>query len=112
MEAHLNDTVYVAPPIFLVMAAVVVVYLVMVGYLMNYLKRVHPAKWEELGSPSILLNNSIRNGLSTSGFIFGGKYRQLNDPRLGLIIWAVRALLTLVFTLLVIGLVFSPIPPR
>jgi hypothetical protein len=112
MKAHVNNTAYIAPPYFWGIAAITVFYLVVVGYFMNYLKRTHPVKWEELGRPSIMLNNSIRNGLATLGFIFGAKHRELHDPRVSLLVWAIRALLALILALYAIGLMFNLIVPR
>ena len=91
---------YIAPPFVWGILAVVVIYLAAVGYFMNYLKTAHREMWLELGSPSILLNNSIRNSFLTLIFLFGGKYRTLNDPKLARMIWGIRALFFLCVALI------------
>ncbi len=91
---------YIAPPFVWGVLAIAIIYMVSVGYLMNYLKNAHRKIWTDLGSPSIILNNSIRNGLLTLGFMFGSKYRNLNDPKLNKIIWGTRALFFLCLALM------------
>ncbi len=83
---------YIAPPFVWEVLAIAITYMATVGYLMNYLKNAHRKTWIDLGSPSIILNNSIRNGLLTVGFLFGSKYRTLNDQKLNRMIWGARAL--------------------
>lgn len=86
---------YTAPVFVWCVAALVGVYLATVGYFMKYLERVHRDTWLELGSPSIILNNSIQNGLLTLRFLFSGRYRTLNDPKLAKLVWGIRTLLLL-----------------
>jgi hypothetical protein len=62
--------VYIAPPFVWCVFVVVVIYLALAGYLMNYLKQAHHETWLELGSPSIIRNNTPRNGPLVLGFIF------------------------------------------
>jgi|SRR6185437_5371697 len=106
------NTVYVAPPYVWAIGATILIYLATAGYLMNYLKRIHPDTWIQLGSLSIILNNSIRNGFLTLGFIFGRRYRLLNDIRLSRIIWAVRGLFVFCFLLIAAEKLFHALPPR
>jgi hypothetical protein len=40
----------------------------------------HATTWEELGAPTLILNNTISNGLRTCRFIWDGEYRVLDDP--------------------------------
>lgn len=91
---------YIAPPFVWGVLAIAITYMASVGYLMNYLKNAHHKTWIDLGSPSIILNNSIRNGLLTFGFLFGSKYRTLNDQKLNKMIWGTRALFFLVLALM------------
>jgi hypothetical protein len=88
-------TTYIAPPFIWAIAALILIYLAVVGYFMNYLKRAHREIWLGLGSPSIILNNSIGNGFLTLRFLFSGKYKTLNDPKLAYLVWGIRALLFL-----------------
>lgn len=38
--------------------------------------------WQALGSPTLILNHSIRNSLATLGFVFRGRYKQFGDAKL------------------------------
>jgi hypothetical protein len=58
-----------------------------VGFFLHsrFLTRVrvaHPSVWVELGSPTMFLNNSIKNGLTTQAFLWHRRYRDLSDPQL------------------------------
>ena len=43
------------------------------------LKKRHPDKYEALGKPSLILNNTISNNLLFIKFLFGRGWRELND---------------------------------
>jgi hypothetical protein len=110
-----NGTMHVAPPYEWVIFATVVAYISTICYLMIYLKRAHPDTWVQLGSPRILVVNSMRNGFNNLrfiGFILGRKYRLLNDPQLTCIIWVIRLLFVLFFVLILAERVFHLLPPR
>jgi hypothetical protein len=94
---------YVAPPFVWGVFAISVIYMASVGYLMRYLKNAHHETWTSLGSPSLILNNSIRNGFLSLRFLFGSKYRTLNDPKLTKLIWGTRALFFLCLALILTG---------
>jgi len=49
------------------------------------LRQEHPETWAELGSPTLFLNNSIKNNLSMMKFMSSKKYRELNNPGLNLL---------------------------
>jgi len=49
---------------------------------LNYLRVNHEDVWESLGRPTLLLNNSVLNGLNTQKFIFTRAYRKQNDENL------------------------------
>jgi len=60
--------------------------LVIIGIALHYtfLKRLRyqfPDIWQELGSPTIFLNNSIQNSLKTQGFLWKKKYAELADSQ-------------------------------
>lgn len=42
----------------------------------------HPETWVALGSPSLILNNSIQNGFAVMRFLWKRQYKSLNDPAL------------------------------
>jgi hypothetical protein len=50
--------------------------------LLTYLKERHFNKWEELGSPSMISNNTIKNDLAVSNFFRIEEYLIMNDPYL------------------------------
>ena len=106
----MNGTMHVAPPYEWVIFATILIYLATVWYLLNYLKRIHPDTWSRLGSP--LFVPQIGYVLPSIRFIFGGRYKLLNDPNLTPIIWAVRLLFALCSGLIIFGTLFHLLPPR
>ena len=58
---------------------VVIAYLWSVARFYRYLKREHPTAWQNLGSPSLILNNSIKNNWLVMVYLIRQKYRQLDD---------------------------------
>ena len=103
MHAAATSTVYVAPPIVWVVGAVVVIYLATAAYLMSYLRRAHPETWVRLGRPSFGFEpNSIVSFSRTFVYLLSGEHRQLKDPKLSGLIWAVRALLVLAIGLMIV----------
>ena len=42
----------------------------------------HHETWVSLGSPSLIFNNSIKNGLAVNRFIWKRRYKDLGDPAL------------------------------
>jgi len=54
--------------------------LALTHFFLRRLRTHHMAAWEELGSPTLILNNTISNGLRTCRFIWDGEYRVLDDP--------------------------------
>lgn len=58
------------------------VWLVLMSRLYRILRTRHPETYEQLGRPTLFLNNSPQNGIATVRFLLGGHFRQLNDPEL------------------------------
>ncbi|HVA54220.1 MAG TPA: hypothetical protein VNI53_00245 [Gammaproteobacteria bacterium] len=50
-----------------------------VGSLLGQLKNKHQSVWISLGNPTLFWNSSPKNQIATIGFIYKGKYKQLND---------------------------------
>lgn len=50
--------------------------------LLTYLKKNHFAKWQELGSPSIFMNNSISNNIRILKFLGRKEYAEIRDDNL------------------------------
>lgn len=53
-----------------------------VDYLFKLIKKNYPAKYKELGEPSLFYNNSIKNNLLFFKFIFFGDYKNLDNRRI------------------------------
>jgi len=45
------------------------------------LKQRYPDTWQQLGSPSLFAGNSPETTSKVTGFVFGGRYRDLNDEQ-------------------------------
>ncbi len=60
--------------------------------LLQQLKRRHPETWESLGSPTLLLNNSMANAARLLRFVHGKHYRELHDDELNRIARGLRAI--------------------
>ncbi len=70
------------------------------GVLRRSLRRRHPEVWRSLGSPTLVMNNSISNGLRLERFLWASEYKALSDPalnRLALTIKVVFVVYTIVF---------------
>jgi hypothetical protein len=48
-------------------------------FLTDYLKKNHVGVWEALGSPSLFINNSIKNNWLFIKFLFKKEYLSVND---------------------------------
>ena len=54
----------------------------------------HPQKYEEMGRPTVFLNNSIKNGWAFTRFFYGRHYVSLGDPevnRVAGLMWVLPA---------------------
>jgi hypothetical protein len=67
---------------FAVLMVAVLIWFVLVSMLYRLLRESHAAVFESLGSPSLFLNNTIKNGLLTLKFLATGSFRELGDRRL------------------------------
>jgi hypothetical protein len=87
----------------LMLFASVVTVMALVGYMLNYLKRVHPATWEALGQPALpslpKTRPSMENVYAMLAFwgfvLLSNRYKALNDPQLAKVIWYTRILTAL-----------------
>jgi len=80
------------------------------GLLLRRLKQRHAEIWNELGSPTLFWNNSIRNGFLVSGFIIRRRYARLRDRTLALLGDIVLVLSLVLLTIFIFGWV-GAIPP-
>ena len=65
-----------------VMVVVGVAYIPLYLRALSILKARHRHEFERLGSPSLVMNNSLGNTLAFQRFLFTRKYRELNDTEL------------------------------
>ena len=68
--------------LFIFLVILMVFCLMLFGIILNYLKNNHHKEWEEIGSPSIFINNSIRNSIRSNRYFFRSQYKKLNDHKL------------------------------
>jgi hypothetical protein len=88
--------------------------LILHAVFLDALRRRHPQTWEELGCPSLIMNNSLRSSLKTLGFLLSGRYVTLGDKKLTALCTFMRwydAAYLLLF-LLTLVLLFIPILGR
>ena len=96
--------------IFIINFVVVFLYFIKLRNLLNYLKEIHTSKWEELGKPTVFMNNSPQNSLNTVRFIWSGN--DLGDPTLGKMLQITKNLLIIgvgifaTLNVLLFGMVF------
>ena len=60
-------------------------YLASVVLMLRALRIDHEGEWVEMGRPSLILGNSIRNGLAVVQFLFTRSYRELASRRVRLL---------------------------
>ncbi|MDE2196124.1 MAG: hypothetical protein KGJ56_02910 [Gammaproteobacteria bacterium] len=73
-----------------------------VGSLLKQLKEKYQSVWNSLGSPTLFWNSSPKNQIATIGFVYKGKYKQLNDS-------AVTQTCKKIFLIHIIGYIMFPI---
>lgn len=66
--------------VFILLAISSPFYFLTLSQIINRLKNNYPQKYEELGKPSLFLNNSMQNGMNLIRFLFVTD--GLNDPAL------------------------------
>lgn len=66
----------------IILAALIATNFYIRGKILNLLRESHEEVWKELGSPSLVQNNSFENGVATLRFIWKRGHRELNDSSL------------------------------
>jgi hypothetical protein len=61
----------------------------------------HPEKYEEIGKPSLIMNNTFSNNISFIRFLFGRQWKSMNDEGLA----TLGNVMLVFFTLYSLGLV-------
>lgn len=87
--------------VFGVLICAVIIGLYLSHRVYKILENRHPEKYEAMGKPSLIMNNSISNNISFIKFLFKREWRELDDPALSKL-----SLFLLIFSLAyLIGLV-------
>jgi hypothetical protein len=81
---------WIAFPCFAVLFVAVAVWLMYVLRLFSLLRDNHPSTFEEMGSPSLFWNNSVRNNVLFLKFLFSSKWRALGDPEVETVVLGLR----------------------
>lgn len=72
--------------IFFFSIAVLAVFAVVIIYfnyqLLVLLRKNYPIKWRDLGSPTLIINNSIKNNMAVLKFLKNKEYLEMNNQRL------------------------------
>lgn len=66
---------------FSVLFAAILAWFALAARMFRLLRQDHREVYESLGSPSLVLNNSVRNGWLSLRFLMSGDYREVNDHR-------------------------------
>lgn len=67
--------------LFLVNFLIMAIYFFLLKRFLYFLKIDENAIWEELGSPSIFMNNTPKNMMETLGYLFSKKYSKSSSSR-------------------------------
>jgi uncharacterized membrane protein len=65
--------------VFLVLLVAFVIGLTMHYHFLREMRSRHPALWESLGRPTLVMNNSVSNGLAVQRFLWRKDYEALQD---------------------------------
>lgn len=74
-----------------------IVWFVLLNELFTTLRSRHPGIFSSIGSPSLILNNSISNNLATFRFILSSRALETDDKRLIQLVKRLRIAFALVF---------------
>jgi ABC-type sugar transport system permease subunit len=88
------------PVLLLALFVLVVLGLALYYSFTRQLRMKYPKEWAGLGSPTLLLNNSISNSLRTWRYIDRGNYRALKDDELSDLAMWLRVLKYVYFAVL------------
>lgn len=82
MSLNTESYVVLLPYLFVLLFVIVVCGLFLNHKFLVYLKEKHFNKWEELGSPTLFINNSFKNNLAIWKFLRSKDYEALKDQEL------------------------------
>ena len=76
-------------------------------FFLRYLRVHHVSTWQNLGSPTLVMNNTIRSGLSVMRWLWKKEYLALEDPHLTRFAQAMIVYQVLYFVLFIVVLLFA-----
>ena len=107
MKFHINvPGIHPSSVVIWLLVAIVMLHFVVTAFLLNGLRNNHNEKWLALGSPTLFLNNNIRNNFLVLRFIWSGQAVALGDRTVIALVWAARATL-MAFLLLIAACYFA-----
>ena len=68
--------------IFTLLVIFFVVGVISHGLLLSFLRKNHPEIWNGLGSPTLFINNSVKNNRLVLKFLWRKEYLQVDDTKL------------------------------
>jgi hypothetical protein len=68
--------------LFAILAASCIAGLIAMHFFLRYLRLNHSTTWQHLGSPSLVMNNTISNNISVLRWLWKKEYLELEDSRL------------------------------
>ncbi len=94
--------------LWLILMAATLLGLAFIVWVLRYLRLNHHQTWIELGSPSLVWNNSMRNNFLFLKFIFKREHVPLADPKLTSLCGILRVFYVSYFTYFAVLLVLFP----
>jgi len=79
MNESTNSVQIVLQVLFFILTGCVIVWFVLVARLHRLLRTRHPNIYDSLGRPTLILNNSIKNGALFIRFLLGGHFESIDD---------------------------------
>jgi hypothetical protein len=79
MNQSANSFQMVSPVLFFILMGCVIVWFALVVRLHRLLRTRHPDVYDALGRPTLILNNSIKNGWLFTRFLLGGHFENIDD---------------------------------
>jgi hypothetical protein len=97
--------------LFTLLAVSCIAGLVAMHFFLRCLRLHHVATWQHLGTPTLVMNNTIRSGLSVMRWLWKKEYVALEDPHLTRFAQAMIAYQMLYLVVFVVVVLFAA-PPR
>lgn len=82
MLVNTESYVVLLPYLFVLLFVIVIYGLFLYHRFISFLKENHFDKWKELGAPTLLMNNSIKNNFAIWKFLSSKEYELLRDQEL------------------------------